>query len=733
MNELLSNFEQSLDKIQKRNGNLEEQYVNLKQKINDKKLELNNLQEQLNVLKMNLKMEEETLKTLTDEKDIKTKQKSIENVKKDIEKLEIKSSKENIIYDKLKEVFTTKEQALYNKYKSIISNRSKVIEDLRTYQTQWNEWLDENVKQVDFTRLKKDVEKEKKTIEKIFEKKNILLKEKNKIQKSLLEIKNEIIKIIEEKNLYILKKMKKVERRNIEYIELQKIQEQKKLPETVDNEDERQVKHLLYENETAVKRNFDEVQYTKNLVMISNIFWRNNKIIKILDRYFKENPDKTQLITEFNKLKRGLEEITRFIDIKRFNNIIKTKYKLSDEEIKSIEIVIDYWNENKKSFFTQNMLLTNIYEYLFDKIRILLKSNSVEISEEDKLIIECKKTDGERERIYLDKSKVFESYDLEWTPLNVFKGSLKDSVEDYEITEKKGIDDIIQILNSGISITLLNMGNQNDKNLFLNGNTWNRGLLSHITEYIENMNGKIKLLDVWELYNDSIDLETGKMSSKINLNKNSKRLKTLFNKYIKNYKEQELIDKDAYNVDEWFKHRQNTFLFIHLECSFKDVKSNLVIIDFPEFQTPQQLFNQYFSERINLESLMYSNDIKYVKLYNKTNEEPEVILNKLRNAYYSNEVINHLKYYFRKLNTDQRLKINYNRGLESYSVKNFFIDPYLEYKNKIDDENNVLILPIMNYINEIISKHNKFILLSVINDNNCKETENVVEFIKNIS
>lgn len=728
MNNLLSNFEQSLDKVYKKNSNLEEQYVSLKNKIDEKKLEINNLEMRLNMENTNLRDNEELLKNLTDEKEKKVNEKASNGIKELIKKLNEQIVKENSKLDKLKEIFNKKEQDLNKKYHDLIHDRGNIINELREYHQQWNEWFDENVKTVNFETLKKEIAQERKNIKKIFKEKSILLVEKNKIQKALNEIQKEIIKTIEDKNLYILKKQSIAEKKKEEYNELKKIEEEKKFPERIENEDDKQLKALIYENEKNVKKQSLDFQHVKNVINISNIFWRTSKIIKILNKYFEENIDKNRLKKEFENVKKNMDEIIKFIDIKRFNSIIKTKYKLNEEDLSSIEIITNYWDENKNKFFSQNQILSNIYEYLFDKVRIIVKTNSVEISQEDKVLIPCKKNDFE-ENFSIDRKNIYELYDIEWTPLNMLNGTLRDSVDEYEITEKKSLNDIVKLLKSGFSVSLLNMGNAADKNTLFTGNSWNKGLIQYIVDYIQGINGTVKVKEVWELYNSDIDLENGTMSSKINSIKDSKTLKTLFNKYIENIKS----DEKPEDVEDYYKHRKHSFLFIHIVCKFKDQTSNLVIIDCPELYTPNQIFREYFKEGISLANLMYTNNVKYIKMYNKTDEQPEIILKKLKNAYYNVEVLNHLKYYFKKLNTDQRLQVKYNKNLDDYSEKNFFINPYLEYKNKIDDDNNCLILPLMNYINEIISNPNKFVLLSIINDNDCQETQNMIDFINEIS
>lgn len=727
MNNILSNFEQSLDKIYEKNKNIEEQYVLLKNKVNAKKLEINNIEMNLNMESLKIIDKEELLKNLTYEKEIKIEKKNIEELEKSIAKMKERIEKENIALDKLKQEFIKREESLNKKYSRLIDNKSKVINELREYHIQWNEWLDENIKAINIEELKDEIKKEKEIIEKIFKEKSILLSEKSKIQKILLEIQKEIIKTVEDKNIYILKKEKIMDKKKDEYKELKKIEEEKRLPESIDNKDDKQLKELIYENEKNVKKPISEYQYVKNLISISNIFWRTNKIIKILDKYFKESIDKLKLKKEFETIKKNIEEIIKFIDIKRFNGIIRIKYKLSEEELNKIEIISNYWNQNKTKFLSYNLLLNNMYEYLFNKVRIVVKTNSVEINEEDKLLINCKKKNDLEEQLTIDKKNIYESYDLEWSAINMLNGSLNDNVDDFEITEKKNLNEVVKLLQSGFSISLLNIGNMVDKNNLVTGNNWNKGMIQYIIDYIQGLDGKIKIKEVWELYNEKLDLENGIMKNKIKIIKDSKVLKTLFDKYIE---EQENNDLE---IEDYFKNRQNSFLFVHFECKFKDEKSNLVILDFPELYTPEQIFKEYFKDDISLINLMYSNDVKYVKKYNKTEEKPEIILKKLRNSYYVCEVVNHLKYYFKKLNTDTRLQVKYNKTLDDYSPNNFFINPYLEYKNQIDDENNCLILPLMNYINEMITRTNKYILLSVINDNNCKEAKFTIDFINSIS
>jgi hypothetical protein len=724
MNNIISNFEESLNKVYNKKSNIEEQYITLKNKINDKKMEINDLEVQLNSEKLNLKIIQESENTDNREKNIKI----LEN---NIKILNARFEKQNNTLNSLRKIFEIKEEAFNKKYFSIINNKNKVINQLRDYQNQWNEWFDENVKTIEeINKLKKEINKEKSIVEKIFKEKGILMIEKSKLQKILLSIKDEIIKTIEDKKIYLLKKENNINKKQDEYIELKKQKEQDQLPDKIENKDEKELQNLLFENEKNVKRQLEESHYTKNLTIISNIFWRINKTIKILDKYFEENVDKTELLKEFKNVKKNINNIIDFIDIKRFNNIMKTKYKLTDEELSNIEIVINYWNENKNTFFHYNSILVNIYEYLFNKTRIILKTNTVENIENDKLVIPCKKIDYEQ-NLYLDKKFVYESYDIEWTPENIFKGTLLN--ENTKDNEKKNLNDIIKLLQEGFSISLLNMGNINDKQLLLNGNSWNKGLINYFLELIENLNGIIKIKEVWELYNDKTEVENNVINNKINVIKDSKILKTLFNKFIKNNRKIQKDDGLIIDLDDYFKNRNNSILFIHLQCKFENIKSNLVIVDFPEITTPENVFKQYLKDDISLPNIMYTNDIKYIKLYNKTTEDPKIILNKLKYSYFITEIVNHLKYYFKKLNTNQRLKVIFNKNLEEYNSNNFFIDPYLEFKNDINEENNCLIIPLMNYINEIISKHNKYILLSVLNDNNCKETELMIDFINNIS
>ena len=730
MKEILSNFEQSLNNVHMKNKNIEEQYILLKNKKKSLTEYINNLNLKLNKRSSQLQEKQNYIKTIEktneNKKKIKSEIKEIKILEKKIIKSKNKIDNCNKKLEKIKEIYNKKEFLLNEKYKSLIENKNNVIYELRNYRDKWTEWLDENIKNTNIELLKNEIKKEKILIDKIFEEKKMLILEKSKIQKVLLFIKEEIIKTIEDKNIYLLKKEQSMQKKKEEYKKLKDLEEEKNLPDSIKNEDDLKVKNLIYENEKNVKKNISQSKHLKNLINISNIFWRTNKIINILEKQYNNQNEKLK-DPSFDNIKKKLNNIINFIDIKRFNGIIRTNKKLTDEEIKKIEIISEYWNENKIKFLSYNNLLNDIYESIFHKMRIYLKSNTVEILEEDNIVIPCKNVD-DIEKLFLENKKIYEHYDLEWSARNIFNGTLKEEEEE-EYSEKKKIKDIKNFLEKGISVTFINNGNVVDKNNIFIGNMWSQGLLQYLLDNLKE-NGEIKLKEVWELKNKNIDFENCKIQNTINLLKDGQIIKTLLGKFIEN-NEKDITDEELY---EYFKHRKESFLFLHYTCNFKNgVKSNFTILDFPEIRNPEQIFDKYIKDDISLSNLMYSNDIKYIKKYNKTKEKPEIIMKKLKDSYCFLEIFSHIKYYLKKLNSDTRLKVIYNTNLENYSIDKFFVNPYKEYKNIIDEENNCLILPIINYLCEVLSKHNKFVMMSFINESDFDESKNIIKFISDIS
>jgi hypothetical protein len=99
----------------------------------------------------------------------------------------------------------------------------------------------------------------------------------------------------------------------------------------------------------------------------------------------------------------------------------------------------------------------------------------------------------------------------------------------------------------------------------------------------------------------------------------------------------------------------------------------------------------------------------YMKESIRQNYTAKDIFDILKEGFYINETINHLIYFFNKKNY-KKTKVNKQMSLDKYSTTKYYVDPIEEEKviedpSQQDTVNNVLTIPIMNYLDNL-SKNN---------------------------
>jgi hypothetical protein len=176
-------------------------------------------------------------------------------------------------------------------------------------------------------------------------------------------------------------------------------------------------------------------------------------------------------------------------------------------------------------------------------------------------------------------------------------------------------------------------------------------------------------------------------------------------------------------------------LFIVFEILFEDGKIGfLTISELADPDTPKEIYNLFIeSNEININSLNINTIDKYTKQDLRKDYTSDYIYNLFKESFYINETFNHFIYFLNKK--------NYNKIKITKQIKHSY-NPELYYLNPLDEEkyiedtytsNNILTIPIMNYLNNL-SKNNtsKYICIINLPKNNSEQLINNIKFSKSV-
>ena len=187
-------------------------------------------------------------------------------------------------------------------------------------------------------------------------------------------------------------------------------------------------------------------------------------------------------------------------------------------------------------------------------------------------------------------------------------------------------------------------------------------------------------------------------------------------------------------------------LYIVFELTFNTGKKGYVtVIDNAGMESPIDLFNT-FIKNISLQSILAPEPIggvdtvkKHLLEEWKENYSAQDVFDIIKESFYINETINHLKYYLSKKNYKQVKIVMQHSGTKNYSTSKFYVNP-IDEEQFIKSSNNCLTIPIFKFLDSLSSKgaeskFTKFIMISALRLEPiyCSETLNSLQFINTIT
>lgn len=647
--------------------------------------------------------------------------------------------------------------------------KNKIIKKMRDYSEEWTNWFKNkeilDKQELDNTMLK--INEQEVIINNSFEKLKNCETNSKLNSEQLNELKVEIDRIRTEQKILINKYINEETETNL------KLDEKEIVIDNLKNEID-DFKKLLNENKKQIfntNSSFDNTNCKilhDKIITINNIFWRKLKIIAELSKILEKAESQTKLKlpvneyivlqSDFQNISKKINEIITFLDFKKYTNI--SNLTLNSEICNELIDTLNYWETNKNEFYRQEILLSNIYETVLGKVRIFIKlknKTNLEtitlnktVDENTEIYIKCK--NKKSSELFPKSEPYYQVFDESVTNLEIFSG-----IENKN-SQYNNLYETIRLLSNGHSLTLFNYGvSGSGKSFLLFGNEWNKGVLNYIIDYIVGTGvptgNSIILKEAWELSNSVTNLNFGKITGKIHLLINGNKIEKQFDsKYIINetseIKQSSDIIETINNINVYRKkvnrikktalnpNSSRSYLFLNFECRFKDIVSNLIIIDSPGIENPYDIFRGNLNvEKLKLADVMYSGGDRYLERYVKCPEENcdkkllgKETFNLLKESFFINESLNHIRYYFNKIN-GKAIRLEFNKDLENYSTENVFVSPKSEFLGKIKPENNCLLIPILMGINKMVN-YNKYVLICSIRDEAeyCEETIFTLKF-----
>lgn len=671
----------------------------------------------------------------------------------------------------------------------ILNEKNIIINKIKEYNNAWKEWVNRNDIKTENTikyinKLITDYNILEKNLKIVKAENDNHIKFKQNVKDIQLELKttiNKQIKLLNEKDLII-------NNLNEEQKDLKK--ELEKIKKLL-NDNVKDTKILYNSNSNIVEYDYNKCyDILKSFVILNNILWRKIEIIKKIDGILKNGNLKLDekyikyIYDNFYIIKNKIIQYIKFLNLEKYINspnlqYLKsnsTKHKVPFDFCNDIINILNYWNENKQQYKIEEQILENIYEDISGSVRVYIrikpllgidqKENSI-ITKNDMLTIKC----GSK-----NKSFDFNTdniYDDTLLNINIYTGNygISDNETLYVDESKVEINSIYNIfkqLESGYNVLMFSYGvSGSGKTLTLLGNNGVKGLVHYGIHNLKNVKN-IKIKNVFEQYVSNIDLNfktiRGKIYNLINYIKelgfNSKDETDKFKKYFENSD----IDIDDINTDDFVNLTKiieeyridnerikktifnsvssRSHLYIILKITFYNGNVGyLTIVDMAGKESPIDIYNRYInSKKTTIESIM-SPEIgkglveKYMKSEFYETYSPKKILDIIKEGFYINETLNHLIYYFQKINGNND-KINMQKSL-LYNSNNFFVNPKTE-ENYINNGNNCLTIPILNYITNLGKdsyKPTKYVMICNIRQEEffCEQTIESLEFVKKIN
>lgn len=531
----------------------------------------------------------------------------------------------------------------------------------------------------------------------------------------------------------------------------------------------------------------------KNFIILNNIFYKRLEVIKSLQVIIENElgvfshlnfSQKTSIKNNFYKAKSIMEKHIQFLNLEKYVNSPYIDLFKSDVSLKTIpgefcnelSNLLHYWNENKKFYDKENSVIANIYEDLqgatrtYIKIKPTTNTNKIgAIVVNDKMIDytcdDSPKTFGPFYGVFDDKMSIKNLY---VGNSNSLDDNLKISESDISPT---GLHNSFKQAEEGYSIVLMNYGVTGaGKSFTFFGENGSYGLLQYGFSNLDISNIRVK--NIFEQYVHKFDINFATIQGKIH-NLVGKLPISDLNKFIvdetkdfTNIVPQSVDLNNLRNIDiqvlvnilntyRKSKHRikmtpfnnnsSRSNLYIIFELTFNTGKKGYVtVIDNAGMESPIELFNT-FIKNTSLQTILAPSPIggvdtvkKYLLEEWKATYSAQDVFDIIKESFYINETINHLRYFLSKKNYKQVKLSMQKSGTKTYSTSKYYVNP-LDEEQFVKSSNNCLTIPIFKFLDSISSKgieskFTKFIMIAALRLETiyCKETLDSLDFLQTI-
>lgn len=474
------------------------------------------------------------------------------------------------------------------------------------------------------------------------------------------------------------------------------------------------------------------------------------------------DPIKKDIQERYIKIRDQINQHIRFLDLEKYISnpnveLFKsqsTVQKVDPQFCKDLELINQYWQDNIQTYNQHDFDLMNIYEDLSGSIRIYVKvkpllgieqkNDTVIINKKnDSITIDCSNVPSFDRDI---KKEVFSNFygifDETFDNAEVFTGtpgSIADT--DFKFIDREegphSLKNTFAQVQDGYSVVLFGYGTSGSgktrvllgepgipglihyslanlkgveniriKNIFEQGIDRFTPTLKLITSKIHNLVNRLPT----ELNRFSVN-ETDEFNQYHNLNLNNittDNLDSLTNSITRYRSEHNRIRKTPNNPVS-----SRTHLYIVFEIKFITGKTGYItFIDMAGKESPLDIFNTFMDQsgrfKPNLTSILGPTGGAsriVIKQELRKDYSQETVYEILKEGIYIDETIGHLNYFFHKKNY-KKYKITYQSDLDHYSTSKFYVDPR-EEETRISTNNNVLMIPILKYIDSL-SKTSEF-------------------------
>lgn len=596
----------------------------------------------------------------------------------------------------------------------ILNEKDQIIQSIRDYNKRWNDWSEKI--HGDAKRYKLGLLKELRTVQENM--RRVLGSQSNnaalssttirRLKQNIADIETELKRTINDQIIQLSAKDEQIAAQN-QMLEAQRAQIAQyvqnenaikdqfseritDLQSTLESRDSeiQDARRQIAELQTTLKRSLADVDtllkqnastqvatainYTdcyetlQNFVNLNNIFYRKQRVIRILDDIITNNLDtfskldpafRATIQKDFNQVKTEITNHITFLNLSDYVNspnlgylkIPATRDRVPESFCNELANLLEYWNNNRVKYREQDRILSNIYEDLAGVARIYVRIKPITSKRSDnesklsKDIVSIPTINNEKQRsISLDckgsdrktYGDFYGVFDETFTNLDVFTGvqpTLSDSlkIDLDKIVDGTGLYHNFRQLQDGYSIVMFGYGNSGSGKTFtLLGSKESPGVLHYGLANLQNVE-TIRLKYLFEQYYNRINFNNRQISGSIHsligripqLQEFTKDESADFSKVTPDYIDTNnlriedlyvltgIVDK--YRIDRGrIKRTPNnpvssrSHLYFVFEISFKDGKTGyLTVVDMGGRESPVSIFNTFIDTSVTkLQSVM---------------------------------------------------------------------------------------------------------------------------------